>query len=111
MANTDFKNFDDYFSHFPVETQALLQQMRETIQQAVPNGKEVISYQMPTFKLNKNLVHFAAFAKHIGFYPGASSVFAFQKEISKYKNAKGSIQFPLDLIERITKFRVKEDLA
>lgn len=116
MANTDFKDFEDYFSQFPEEIQVLLEQMRQAIHQAAPDAEEVISYQMPTFKLIKNLVHFAAFSHHIGFYPGASGVAAFPAEVSKFKNAKGSIQFPmdqplpLDLVKKITEFRVKENL-
>ena len=109
-------NFEEYFAKFPKETQVLLQQMRETIQKAAPEAKEVISYQMPAFKTNKILVYFAAYAKHIGFYPGASGIAKFQAEISIFKNAKGSVQFPLnqplplDLVTRITQFRLKENL-
>ncbi|MFA7273935.1 MAG: DUF1801 domain-containing protein [Crocinitomicaceae bacterium] len=109
-------NFEDYFSKFPAETQVLLQQMRETIQRVAPDAVEIISYKMPAFKTNKILVYFAAYAKHIGFYPGASGIANFQSEISQYKNAKGSVQFPLnkplplDLVTRIVQFRAKENL-
>jgi uncharacterized protein YdhG (YjbR/CyaY superfamily) len=108
-------NFEEYFSNFPAETQELLQQMRETIQQAAPDAIEVISYKMPAFKTNKILAYFAAYTKHIGFYPGASGIANFQSEIAQYKNAKGSVQFPinqplpLDLVKRIVQFRAKEN--
>ena len=88
--------------------------MRQTIREAAPEATEAISYGMPTFKLNGNLVHFAAFKNHIGFYPTPSAIEAFGKEISQYKWAKGSIQFPLDkpipfdLARRIVVFRVQE---
>ncbi len=90
--------------------------MRHTIREAAPEATEAISYQMPTFKLNGNLVHFAAFKNHIGFYPAPTGTEAFQKELSPYKGGKGSIRFPLDkpipydLVKRIVKFRVKENL-
>jgi len=86
--------------------------MRQTIQKAAPSATEAISYQIPTFKLSGNLVHFAAFKKHIGFYPGAAGIAAFQDELVGYKSAKGSVQFPLDkplplaLVSKIVKFRV-----
>ena len=97
--------------------QPLLQQIRSAIALAAPAATEKISYQMPTFYLNGNLVHFAAFEKHIGFYPTASGVKAFEEELSDYKHAKGSIQFPLNqpipltLIRKIVKFRVRESLT
>ena len=93
-----------------------LQEIRAAIKSAAPNATEKISYQMPTFYLNGNLVHFAAFKEHIGFYPTPSGIEAFQKELSIYKGAKGSVQFPLDepmplkLISRIVKFRAAENL-
>lgn len=88
--------------------------MRATIKKAAPKAKQKISYGIPTFYLEKNLVHFAAFTKHLGFYPGASGVKAFKEELKKFKTAKGSIQFPLDkplptgLISKIVRFRVRE---
>ena len=91
--------------------------MRETIQKAAPAAEETISYQMPTFTLHGNLVHFAAFKNHIGFYPVPSGLKAFEKELSKFKTGKGSAQFPLDqplplaLVTKIVKFRVSENLA
>lgn len=111
------KTIDDYIAVFPENVQEILQKIRETIQAAAPEAEEVISYQMPTFKLNGNLVHFAAFKNHIGFYPVPSSIEKFKKELSRYKGAKGSVQFPLDkpmpltLIDKIVKFRVRENLA
>lgn len=111
-----FQNIDSYIRTFPKDVQVLLQQLRETIQKAAPEAEETISYQMPTFTLNGNLVHFAAYKKHIGFYPAPSGLTEFQNEISKYKHSKGAVQFPLDqplplgLIERIVKFRVRENL-
>ena len=108
---------DDYIAQFPPEIQALLQEMRAVIHAAAPDAVEAISYQMPTFKLYGNLVHFAAFKKHIGFYPTPSGITEFAKELSAYQSAKGSVQFPLDkplpfdLVSRIVKFRVQENLA
>lgn len=110
------KDIDSFIADFPKETQKLLQQVRETIQKAAPEAQETINYGIPTFKLNGNLVHFSGYKHHIGFYPGAAGIKAFEKEISKYKNAKGSVQFPLDqpipfdLITRITKFRVQQNI-
>jgi uncharacterized protein YdhG (YjbR/CyaY superfamily) len=109
-------DIDQYISGFPPEIQAILQKIRKTVQRAAPQATEAISYQMPTFRLNGNLVHFAAFKNHIGFYPTPSGTEKFQKQISSYKAAKGSIQFPLDqpipydLITQIVEFRVKEQL-
>ena len=113
-----FKTIDEYIEAFPVDVQHILEKMRETIKQAAPRAVEAISYQMPTFKLNgKNLVHFAAFKNHIGFYPIPSGIEAFKEELSPYKQGKGSVQFPIDklipyeLVEKIVKYRVKENLA
>ncbi|TGL58739.1 iron chaperone [Leptospira sarikeiensis] len=111
-----FESIDEYIKTFPKDVQSLLKELRKVIQETAPNAEEKISYQMPTFFLNKNLVHFAAYKNHIGFYPGASGIAKFKKEIDKYKNAKGSVQFPIDkslpfdLIRKIVKFRVEEDL-
>ena len=109
-------SIDEYIATFPKDIQNILQELRATIKAAAPDAQEKISYQMPTFFLNGNLVHFAAFTKHIGFYPTPSGIEAFQKELSVYEGAKGSVQFPLDkpmplkLITRIVKFRVAENL-
>jgi uncharacterized protein YdhG (YjbR/CyaY superfamily) len=111
------RNIDEYIANFPAEIQKILQEIRLTIQKVAPEASEKISYAMPTFVLEGNLVHFAAFKNHIGFYPTPSGTTKFQQEILKYKHAKGSIQFPLeqpmpfDLIVQIVKFRVEENLA
>jgi len=109
---------DVYIASFPDNVQGILETMRRTIKKAAPTAEETIRYQMPTFKLNgKNLVHFAAFKHHIGFYPTPSGITAFQKELSIYKQGKGSVQFPLDkpmpydLVKRIVLFRVNETLG
>ncbi len=108
---------DEYIALFPNDVQDILRMMRQTIRKAAPSAVEAISYQMPTFRLNgKNLVHFAAFKNHIGFYPIPSGITAFKKELSVYKQGKGSVQFPLDrplpydLVKRIVLYRVKETL-
>ncbi len=109
------ESIDDYIRGFPPTVRSLLTKMRDTIKGAAPNAKEKISYRMPTFYLNGNLVHFAAHPNHIGFYPTPSGISAFQRELSPYKSAKGSVQFPidepmpLDLIRRIVQFRVREN--
>src|SRR3989344_1351045 len=117
MARTDFQSVDNYIKTYPKDVQALLERVRQTIRKAAPSATEAISYQMPTFKLNgKNLVHFAAFKNHIGFYPIPSGIESFKKEMSPYKQGKGSVQFPIEeplplaLITEIVKFRVKENL-
>lgn len=115
--NTAITTIDAYIATFPVSTQALLQQMRNTITKAAPKAEEAISYGMPTFKLQGNLVHFAGYKNHIGFYPAPSGIEAFADELKKYKTSKGAIQFPVDeklplaLVTKIVKFRVKENLA
>jgi uncharacterized protein YdhG (YjbR/CyaY superfamily) len=107
---------DGYIASFPPAVRTLLEKIRSTISRAAPEAEQTISYQIPTFKLHGNLVHFAAFKQHIGFYPGASGIAQFKDELSVYKSAKGSVQFPLDkplpvgLITRMVKFRVKENL-
>ena len=113
--NTAHHTVDDYINSFPQDVQALLRQMRSTIKAAAPGAEEVISYAMPTYKLHGNLVHFAAFKSHIGFYPVPSGIEAFKEELAPYKSAKGSAQFPLaeplplQLVERIVKYRVREN--
>jgi uncharacterized protein YdhG (YjbR/CyaY superfamily) len=108
---------DEYIAGFPPDVQAILQKIRATIRKAAPQAEEAIKYQMPTFTLHGNLVHFAAFKNHIGFYPVPTGIEAFKKELSAYPSGKGSVQFPLDqpipygLISKIVKFRVKENLA
>ena len=109
-------NIDEYIARCPEDVQTILSKIREIIRKAAPTAEETIKYQIPTFVLNGNLVHFAAFQNHIGFYPTPSGITKFQKELSAYKGAKGSVQFPLDapipfsLITKIVKFRVKETL-
>ena len=110
------KEIDEYIASYPKDVQEILAKIRSTIREAAPEAGEKISYGMPTFTLKGNLVHFAAFNKHIGFYPIPSGIEAFKEELSAYKGGKGSVQFPLDepipyeLISRIVKFRVKENL-
>ena len=104
-------NIDEYINVFPSDVKVKLQKIREIIQKAAPDAEEAIKYQIPTFVLNGNLVHFAAFQKHIGFYPTSSGIAEFKDELTEYKSAKGSVQFPLDapvpysLITKIVKFR------
>jgi uncharacterized protein YdhG (YjbR/CyaY superfamily) len=112
---TTFKSIDEYIATFPEDVQTRLKDLKATIQRAAPEAEEKFSYGMPTFFLNGNLVHFAAFKTHIGFYPTPSGIEAFKQELSSYKGAKGSVQFPLaeplplKLIGRIVKFRVTEN--
>jgi uncharacterized protein YdhG (YjbR/CyaY superfamily) len=111
------KNIDEYIAAFEPGTQKLLNQLRATIQKAAPQAAEAISYQMPAFRLNGNLVHFAAYKNHIGFYPAPSGIESFKKQLSPYPSSKGAVKFPLDqplplsLIEKIVRFRVKENLV
>ena len=111
-----FKTIDEYIGTFPPEVRKILGQLRETIHEAAPEAGEAIKYRIPTFTLNGNLVHFAAFEHHIGFYPTPSAIEAFKSELSQYKTAKGSIQFPIDepipfdLVKRMVHFRVMEIL-
>lgn len=115
-AKTAPRNIDEYIEVFPRVVQEILEQIRETIRKAAPDAEETISYQIPTFTLKGNLVHFAAFKKHIGFYPTPTGIEKFKDELSVYECAKGSVKFPLDkpipfdLISRIVTFRVKENL-
>jgi uncharacterized protein YdhG (YjbR/CyaY superfamily) len=112
-----YNTIDEYISSFPESTRQLLEEVRKTIRKAAPEAREKINYGIPTFTLNGNLVHFAAFKNHIGFYPAPSGIEAFRKELSSYENAKGSVKFPIkepipfDLIAEIVKFRVKENSA
>jgi uncharacterized protein YdhG (YjbR/CyaY superfamily) len=108
-------SIDDYIAEFPPETQKVLEELRALIRQAAPGATETISYAIPTFDLGgKHLVHFAGYAKHIGFYPVPSAMEAFKDELEPYRSGKGSAQFPLgqplptDLIRRIVEYRVEE---
>ncbi len=111
-----FQTIDEYIATFPENVQDILVKLRKVVLEAAPEADETISYGMPTFKLNGNLVHFAAYEKHIGFYPTPSGIEAFKEELSQYKGGKGSIQFPIDkpvpfdLVEKIVIFRVEENL-
>ncbi|MGZ8549417.1 MAG: iron chaperone [Chitinophagaceae bacterium] len=109
------KNIDEYIEGFPKDIQHILAELSSVIRKAAPGAEETINYGIPTFTLNGNLVHFAAYKNHIGFYPTPSGIEAFKKELSIYEGAKGSVQFPLnkplplDLVTRIVKLRVKEN--
>jgi uncharacterized protein YdhG (YjbR/CyaY superfamily) len=111
-----FISVDEYIATFPEEIQKILEELRATIKASAPDAEEKISYQMPTFALKGNLVHFAAWKNHIGFYPTSSGTQAFKHELSIYEGAKGSVKFPIDkplplkLISQIVKFRVTENL-
>jgi uncharacterized protein YdhG (YjbR/CyaY superfamily) len=111
-----FKSIEAYISTFPKGVQDILEKLRNTIRMSAPEAEETINYQIPTFKLNGNLVHFAAYKNHIGFYPTPSGIEAFKKELSPYEVAKGSVKFPInkplpfDLLRRIVEYRVKENL-
>ncbi len=108
-------SIDEYIGGFPKDVQKILEKLRVTIRKVAPEAEETINYAIPTFTLKGNLVHFAAFKNHIGFYPTPSGIIEFKKELSVYEGAKGSIKFPiekplpLDLISKIVKFRVKEN--
>jgi uncharacterized protein YdhG (YjbR/CyaY superfamily) len=109
-------SIDEYIAGFPTYTQDVLEEVRDAIKKAAPEATETISYAIPTFVLHGNLVHFAAFKSHIGFYPAPTGMEAFKKDFAPYKTGKGSVQFPLDepmplkLITKIVKYRVKENL-
>lgn len=112
-----FETIDEYIASFPPYVQSILEELRQAIRNSAPDAKEAISYQIPTFKLNGNLVHFAAFKNHIGFYPTSSAIARFKKEMSHDEVAKGTVRFPInkpipfDLIRKIVKLRVRENLA
>ena len=111
------KNIDEYIAGFPPDVQEILQKLTTTIRKAAPDAEETINYQIPTFALKGNLVHFAAFKKHIGFYPTPTGIEKFKKELSVYESGKGTLKFPLDkpipfgLISKLVKFRAKENLG
>jgi uncharacterized protein YdhG (YjbR/CyaY superfamily) len=116
MEKKTYHSIDEYIALYPPDVQKKLQEMRAVIQSCAPEATEKISYQMPTFYLNGNLVYFAAFKDHISLFPTPSGTEAFKKEIASYFHAKGTIQFPLDrpmpmdLVRKIVKFRVAENL-
>ena len=111
-----FNTIDEYIMQFPTEVQEKLKTLRKVIKEAAPEAEEKISYKMPTFTLHGNLVHFAGYKNHIGLYPTPSGIEAFKEELSKYKGAKGSVQFPIkeplpyELIIKIVKYRVVENV-
>ena len=112
----DFTTIDEYIASFPENIREILRKMREAIREAAPEAEETISYRMPTFRLHgKNLVYFAGFKNHIGFYPVPSGIEAFKKELAPYKQGKGSVQFPLDkpipyeLVKEIVRYRAEEN--
>jgi len=115
MKRTTAKTIDDYIAGYPKDIQTTLEKIRTAIRKAAPKAEETIKYGMPTFTLNGNLIFFAAFKNHIGFYPIPQGIDAFKKELSIYKQGKGSVQFPIDkpmplaLISKIVKFRVKKN--
>jgi uncharacterized protein YdhG (YjbR/CyaY superfamily) len=110
------KSIDEYILKFPPEVQEILKTLRKVIKESAPDAEEKISYQMPTFALHGNLVHFAAYKNHIGFYPAPRGIEAFKNELSEYRGGKGSVQFPLEkplpyeLISKIVKYRVAENI-
>ncbi len=110
------EDIDSYIAQFPTDVRILLEQIRATIRQAAPDASEKIGYGIPTFTLHGNLIHFAACKNHIGLYPGPDTIEKFSDELAEYETSKGTIRFPLDtpmpleLIERIVKGRVKENL-
>ena len=116
-SKKEYKTIDEYIALFPKDIQKILQQLRLAIRDSAPDAVEAIDYQMPTFKLNGNLVHFAAAKSHIGFYPTPSAIEAFEEELSDYEVSKGTVRFPmnkpipLDLVKRIVRFRVKENMS
>ncbi|MBP1767704.1 MAG: hypothetical protein H6P98_1819 [Candidatus Aminicenantes bacterium] len=117
MLRPKYKSVDEYIASFPEDTQVILKTLRRVIKGAAPQAEEAISYGIPTFKLKGNLVHFAAFKNHIGFYPASSGIVAFKKELFRYKRSKGTVQFPIDkpipfnLVKKIVRYRVKENLS
>jgi uncharacterized protein YdhG (YjbR/CyaY superfamily) len=114
---TNPQDIDEYIARFPEQVQLILEKVRNTIREAAPDAEETIAYQIPTFRLNGNLVHFAAYKKHIGFYPTPAAIEKFKKELSVYETSKGTVKFPLDqpvpydLIREITEFRVQDNLS
>jgi uncharacterized protein YdhG (YjbR/CyaY superfamily) len=114
MKTTTPGNIDEYIAGFPPDVQESLKKMRAIVREAAPDAQETLKYRMPTFVLQENLVHFAAFDKHIGFYPTPSAMEAFSTDLKDYAYAKGSVQFPLNrpvplaLVKRMVQFRVKE---
>jgi uncharacterized protein YdhG (YjbR/CyaY superfamily) len=115
-GSVKYKTVDEYFSHQTAQAQKMMSQLRNTIKKAAPDAEEVISYNIPAYRLQGMLVFFAAYKNHIGFYPTSSGIVNFKKELSKYKTSRGTVQFPVDgpmplsLVTKIVKFRVKENV-
>jgi uncharacterized protein YdhG (YjbR/CyaY superfamily) len=116
VKKTNYQSIDEYIGTFPDDIQSRLESMRQIIKSVIPGAIETISYQIPTFKINnKNIVHFSAYKKHIGLYPGPSAIEHFKEELSQYKWSKGAVQFPLDnpipteLVKKIVIFRAREN--
>ena len=114
VRQAEYKNIDEYISIFPDNVRGILQRMRQVIREAAPEATEVISYGIPTFRLNGNLVHFGGYKKHVSFYPSPSGIEAFRKELAAYETSRGTVKFPLnkpipyELMKRMVEFRVKE---
>ncbi len=112
-----YTTIDEYISSFPLETQKILQQLREDLQRMVPEAKQKISYAIPTFTLNGNLIHFAGYKNHIGLYPGSKAIEIFAEDLKNYPTSTGTVQFPIDkplpmvLIKKIVDFCVAQNLA
>ncbi len=117
ISKKTFKTIDEYIALFSKDVQNILKALRKAIKDVAPQAEEAIRYQIPTYKLNGNLVHFAAFKDHISFFPTSSGVEAFKEKLNSYKTSKGTIRFPLDepipfdLVKEIVRFRVKENLS
>ena len=117
MKAKQAKNIDEYIADFPDDVQAPMEKVRATIRKAAPRAEEAIKYQIPTFVLNGNLIHFAGYKNHIGLYPGSKAIEEFKDELTGYKLSKGTVQLPLDkpmplrLISKITRFCVKQNRA
>jgi uncharacterized protein YdhG (YjbR/CyaY superfamily) len=117
MSRRKFKTTDEYIASFPKDVQRTLGSLRRVIRESAPDAEEVIAYGIPTFRLNGNLVHFAAFRNHISFFPTSSAIAAFKKELSVYELSKGTVRFPmgrpipLALVKKIVRYRLKENLS
>ncbi len=112
---SDFTTIPEYIARFPEHVRGILEELRRVIRETAPGAEETISWGMPTFRLHGNLVYFAAYKHHIGFYPGSSAIDAFREDLPPYKHSKGTVQFPIDkpirfdLVRKIVRFRVKEN--
>jgi uncharacterized protein YdhG (YjbR/CyaY superfamily) len=114
-SESDFTTIPEYIARFPEQVRGILEELRRVIKETAPEAEEAISWGMPTFRLHGNLVHFAGYKHHIGFYPGSSAIDAFREELPPYKHSKGTLQFPIDkpvpfdLVRKIVRYRVKEN--